>query len=88
LFEGAPPAWATGDVCGIHAVMLRAERVLREELAKTSLASLSAGLQTKRLPPDFPEQVRTWFASRQTSREDARLSAMRARKDDRRDAEE
>jgi Rrf2 family protein len=88
LFEGQPPSWATRGVCGIHAVMLRAERTLREGLAKTSLADLSAGLNENRLPPDFPERVLTWFATRQTDREDARLSAMRARRDDRHDAKD
>lgn len=32
----------TSGVCGIHAVMLNAQKVMREELTKCSLASLSA----------------------------------------------
>ncbi|WP_414463570.1 RrF2 family transcriptional regulator [Hyphomicrobium sp. DY-1] len=78
LFDGSAPAWATRGVCGIHAVMLRAEQVLRAELAQTSLASLSRGFIEKRLPNDFPEKVRGWFADRQTEREKARQMAMRA----------
>lgn len=79
LFESNPPKWATKGVCEIHAVMLRAEKVLRDELSKTTLASLSAGVVEKRMPAGFPGQVRTWFADRQTAREDARITGMRSR---------
>lgn len=78
LFEGNPPAWAMGGVCGIHALMLRAEKTLRDELARSSLGSLSAGFRNNRLPPQFPSRVEEWFAVRQTTREQARLSAMRS----------
>jgi DNA-binding IscR family transcriptional regulator len=78
LFNGKPPAWATSGICGIHALMLRAEKTLRDELARSSLGSLSAGFRNKRLPPQFSSVVQEWFAARQTTREDARLSAMRS----------
>jgi Rrf2 family protein len=78
LFKGRPPAWATSGVCGIHALMLRAEKTLRDELARSSLGSLSAGFRNKRLPPRFPSVVQEWLAARQADREDARLSAMRS----------
>lgn len=77
LFEGKPPEWSTRGVCGIHAVMIRAEKVMREELAKTSLASLAGSVLGK--APDLAGDVRDWFASRQTAREEARISGMRAR---------
>jgi Rrf2 family protein len=80
LFNGKPPAWATSGVCGIHALMLRAEKTLRDELAKSSLGSLSLGFRSKRLPARFPAVVQEWFAARQATREDARLSAMKARR--------
>ncbi len=79
LFEGTPPKWSTQGVCGIHAVMLRAEKILREELAKTSLASLAAGVLKKGMPQGFSGQVRDWFADRQTARENARITGMRSR---------
>lgn len=79
LFEGKPPAWSTSGVCGIHAVMIRAERVMRDELAKTSLAALMGPLVNKIQPEGFAGQVRDWFAGRQTAREDARISGMRSR---------
>jgi Rrf2 family protein len=78
LFKGKPPAWATRGVCGIHALMLRAEKTLRDELGRSSLGSLSAGFRNKRLPSQFSGAVQDWFAARQTDREDARLSAMRS----------
>ena len=79
LFAGNPPAWSTSGVCGIHAVMLRAEALMREELAKTTLATLSAGFLTKRLPPTFPAEVKRWFADRQVAREGARVSGLKKR---------
>ncbi|WP_458098419.1 RrF2 family transcriptional regulator [Roseomonas sp. WA12] len=79
LFEGKPPAWSTRGVCGIHAVMIRAEKVMRDELAKTSLAALMGPLVTKIQPPGFAGEVREWFAGRQLAREDARVSGMRSR---------
>ncbi len=79
LFKDKPPAWATRGVCGIHALMLRAEKTLRDELGRSSLGSLSAGFRNKRLPPQFSDAVQDWFAARQGDREDARLSAMRSR---------
>jgi len=77
LFEGKPPAWAVSGVCGIHAIMLRAEKNLRDELGSHSLGSLSAGFRNRRLPPQFSSVVQEWFSARQAIREDARLSAMR-----------
>ncbi len=79
LFDGKPPAWSTRGVCGIHAVMIRAEKVMRNELAKTSLASLMGTLVNKVQPPGFASEVRDWFAGRQTAREGARISGMRSR---------
>ena len=79
LFDGNPPEWSTRGVCGIHAVMIRAENALRGELAKTSLASLIEGLARKIPQYGYAEQVSDWFSKRQTAREDARLSGMRSR---------
>lgn len=76
--DGKAPRWATRGVCGIHAVMLRAEQLLRDELSKTSLASLSEGFVGGRLPPGFSEKVGDWFTSRQAERQEARVSALRA----------
>ncbi len=79
LFEDSQPAWACSGVCGIHAVMLRAEKALRAELAKASLASLAAGMAHKGMPPDFNQEARHWFANRQEERERTRLDAVQDR---------
>lgn len=76
LFEGEPPAWSAHGVCGIHAVMLRAEKAMRTELARTSLLDLARGVK---FPPDFGDQVGEWFAGRLEGREQARMTAVKDR---------
>ncbi|MDC7693469.1 Rrf2 family transcriptional regulator [Asticcacaulis sp. DXS10W] len=73
LFGGHPPAWSVDGVCRIHAVMLRAEKRMRAELAKTSLADLARGGR----PPEFEAQVVDWFRDRGKARETARISAVK-----------
>lgn len=75
LFGDTPPTWSTAGVCGIHAVMLRAENAMRAEMSRTSLLSLARGV---RYPADFSEKVTAWFDERADAREHARLAAMRA----------
>lgn len=58
-----PPAWATEGVCGIHAVMLRAERAMRDELARTTLGDLSRNV-TRKAPDGFGAQVQSWLSAR------------------------
>ena len=79
VFDGTPPKWANRGVCGIHAVMLNAEKVMRAELAKSSLASLTTGVLGKGVPVAFMRDVKLWFAERQVSREEARITGMRSR---------
>jgi len=71
VFQDGPPRWASSGVCGIHAVMLRAEQSMRQELARTSLADLAAGLGTK-MPASFPAEVQMWFEGRVGQRLEAR----------------
>ena len=33
VFDTAAPDWATSGVCGVHQVMLKAEKAMRDELA-------------------------------------------------------
>jgi hypothetical protein len=47
--------------------MLRAEKSLRDELARSTLGSLSAG---SRLPSHFSSAIEEWFAGRQATREE------------------
>lgn len=74
LFGDTPPAWSAAGVCGIHGVMLRAERRMRDELAKISLADLA---RTVRRPADFETLISHWFENRSAARENARLAAMK-----------
>jgi Rrf2 family protein len=74
LFGGEPPHWAAGGVCGIHAVMLRAEAQMRAELAKTNLDDIAQG-GTR--PHAFETEAGRWFSSRSAARETSRLAAMR-----------
>lgn len=77
VFGDKPPAWATSGVCGIHAVMLRAEQGMRRELASTSLADLAAGFG-KKMPASFPAEVQVWFEGRVGKRIEARTGVDRS----------
>ncbi len=74
LFGGAPPSWSTAGVCRIHAVMLRAEKQMRAELARTSLAEIVGG---ERRPAEFEAMVADWFRNRSAAREAARIAAVK-----------
>ncbi|MBY3754603.1 Rrf2 family transcriptional regulator [Azospirillum formosense] len=73
LFGGVPPAWSISGICRIHAVMLRAEKQMRVELARTTLADLARGGR----PPEFEALVADWFRDRGAARETARIAAVR-----------
>jgi Rrf2 family protein len=75
LFGDTPPAWSASGTCGIHAVMLRAERTMRAEMGRTTLLSLARGV---RYPAGFADDVGAWFDGRVADRETARISAVRA----------
>jgi Rrf2 family protein len=67
VFGGKAPSWSTKGLCAIHAVMLRAERSMREELARTTLAELAETVGRK-APPRFFADLRDWLAGRATAR--------------------
>jgi Rrf2 family protein len=73
LYNGNPPARSTSGICGIHAVMLRAEQSMRQELARTTLGDLARST-SKKMPAGFPEQVQSWLSDRVTARTEARTS--------------
>lgn len=76
VFGAQAPRWATTGVCGIHAVMLRAEQAMRRELASTSLADLASGVDAK-MPKGFPAEVQVWFDGRVGQRMEAKAAANR-----------
>jgi Rrf2 family protein len=67
LFDGSAPDWATRGVCDIHAAMLSAERAMRAELAKRTLADLARKVAGK-MPKDFAEESSRWLRSRVATR--------------------
>lgn len=83
LYEGKPPAWMTRGVCGIHAVMLRAEKQMRDELARTTIRDLAEGVESK-APPGFAMELQGWFADRVNMRAEARVTAVSGPKSRRR----
>lgn len=70
LFDEDAPEWATRGVCSVHAVMLKAEKAMRDALASETLADIGGRLERK-APADFGEETRTWF--------DRRIAMRRAR---------
>ncbi len=69
VFGGKPPAWSIDGVCGIHAVMLRAERIMREELGRTTVADLARTVGRK-APANFPVEIQDWLADRVARRKE------------------
>jgi hypothetical protein len=55
--------------------MLRAEKSLRKELARTSLRDLADGVHP---PPGFTQEVAEWFDDRASGREAARVAAVKS----------
>lgn len=76
LYGDAPPRSATHGTCAIHAVMLDAERRMREALKGATLADL-AGTVADKLPAKFVDRTKGWFQER---REERRRSAGRKRR--------
>lgn len=67
VFGNSPPGWATHGVCSIHAVMLRAEKAMRDALAERSLADVGRAVGRK-APTEFAEEVRSWIDGRISNR--------------------
>ena len=63
LFGEETPEWASHGVCSVHAVMLRAEKAMRDALASQSLADIGEAVGRK-APPDFAGSLRDWIQTR------------------------
>lgn len=74
VFKGKAPAWATSGVCAVHAVMLRAEQSMRDELGRSSLADLAVTFGRK-APASFATEIQGWLADRSVSRLEGKASA-------------
>ena len=67
LYGDCPPRWSAGGVCAIHAVMLQAEKAMRESLAAQSLADI--GKRFGRMAPEkFFHELDAWVGQRMSDR--------------------
>ncbi|HEY9012010.1 MAG TPA: Rrf2 family transcriptional regulator [Devosia sp.] len=76
LFGADPPTWASRGVCTIHAVMLRAEKSMRREMAQTTLLDIANAVGVK-APDSFGAEVGGWLDDRIVAREQARVAGIR-----------
>lgn len=67
VFDGKPPEWVMRGTCGIHGVMLRAEKAMRDSLAEVSLAQTAEAFMTK-APASYFAEVGEWIYERQGAR--------------------
>ncbi len=67
VFGNVPPAWATAGTCGIHRVMLEAEKAMRDALAARTLADVAKGF-VEIAPEGFFEDVEGWIGERMSGR--------------------
>lgn len=75
VFNHAPPDWATGGVCAVHAVMLQAEKAMRDALGAHTLGDIAD--RFGRYAPDvFFSDVNGWI----NDRIEARTAKMRKNK--------
>jgi len=63
VFDGSPPDWVLQGTCGIHAVMLTAQKRMEEALAQQTVLDL-ARRTGRKAPPEFNEQVIRWIDAR------------------------
>lgn len=67
LFNQGAPDWATEGYCAVHAIMLQAEKAMREALASHSLAD-AFGRFNRKVPESFNKELTRWFGERSASR--------------------
>lgn len=67
VFGEVAPAWATRGTCSIHAVMVGAEKAMRGELDRHTLADLASRTRSK-APASHEAKVIEWFGARSAAR--------------------
>ena len=67
LYADCPPRWSASGVCAIHAVMLQAEKAMRDSLATQSLASIAKRFD-KIAPAKFFDELDAWVGQRVSDR--------------------
>jgi Rrf2 family protein len=78
LYGKGPPAWATKGICAVHAVMLRAEKSMREALQAQSLGDVARAFGRK-APSEFWAAFQTWLDDDDKSQTRRAASAARRR---------
>ncbi|MBN3802350.1 Rrf2 family transcriptional regulator [Paraburkholderia sp. Ac-20336] len=78
IFGDEAPGWATRGVCSIHAVMQAAEKVMRSELKRHTLADLAQRTESK-APAAFGTQVVQWLSDRAANRRGDRAEPVSGR---------
>lgn len=63
VFGTQAPEWATAGTCAIHAVMLQAEKAMRDALASQTLASVGERF-VRKAPSEFLGEVSGWINER------------------------
>ncbi|TWC00611.1 BadM/Rrf2 family transcriptional regulator [Bradyrhizobium macuxiense] len=63
LFGATPPTWATKGTCAVHAVMLRAEKAMRDALAEQTLGDVAQRFGHA-APAAFFAEVQDWISDR------------------------
>jgi Rrf2 family protein len=77
VFGERAPDWATAGTCAVHAVMLQAEKAMRQALAAQTLGDVAARFDRK-APRQFLADVQDWIGQRaeiRTARVGRRSSA-------------
>jgi Rrf2 family protein len=67
LFADGVPGWATDGTCAVHAVMLQAEKAMRDALAAQTLGAVATRFGRK-APPSFFGAFKDWLGARQSTR--------------------
>lgn len=76
LFSAEPPRWATQGVCAVHAVMMKAEKAMRDSLGSETLADVARTFGRK-APASFDGDVKAWLQARHQVRGARRASRTR-----------
>ncbi len=67
LFDGNVPRWATKGLCAVHAVMLEADKRMRQALSERSLADIATSFLSN-APSTFMQSSLTWLEDKAASR--------------------
>jgi len=67
LFADGVPGWASAGTCAVHAVMLQAEKAMRDALAAQTLGEVAARFSRK-APAGFFADFQDWVGDRQSTR--------------------